>query len=181
VALITISRSHPQITPINADVKPLLPSLRKSAQSADNQIRGLDVSTPRTAPEKAAELLTAEIKSVGQVKQLENPDARVTLDTFNEEVDLLEKIAESGGGCSSFDSPRFISQFWEYSNINKAIYTYCQTAPAYGSLFSGRSQLLKWENGEGQLAHLMDEKKRLENYSSGIWIVWSSDRNRRGL
>ena len=41
-------------------------------------IRGVDVSEFRTATEKAAELLTAEIKSVEQAKQLQNPDARVT-------------------------------------------------------------------------------------------------------
>ena len=40
-----------------------------------NLIRGVDVSEPRTAAEKAAQLLTAEIKSVEQAKQLENPDA----------------------------------------------------------------------------------------------------------
>ena len=44
-----------------------------------NLIRGVDVSEPRTAAEKAAQLLTAEIKSVEQVKQLENPDARVVI------------------------------------------------------------------------------------------------------
>ena len=40
-----------------------------------NLIRGVDVSEPRTAAEKAAQLLTAEIKSVEQAKQLGNPDA----------------------------------------------------------------------------------------------------------
>ena len=50
-----------------------------------NLIRGLDVSKPRTATEKAVQLLTAEIKSVEQARQLENPDARVALE---EEVNL---------------------------------------------------------------------------------------------
>jgi hypothetical protein len=37
-----------------------------------NLIRGVDVSEPRTAAEKATQLLTGEIKSVEQAKQLEN-------------------------------------------------------------------------------------------------------------
>ena len=45
-----------------------------------HRMRGVDVSSPRTVAEKAAQLITAEIKSVEQAKQLENPDARVTLE-----------------------------------------------------------------------------------------------------
>lgn len=171
VALITLSRGN------------------AAGQSADllhsgeqgNWIRGLDVSEPRTAAEKAAGLLTDDVKGVEQGRQLGNPDARVALSAFNDEVGLLETLAESGGGCSSFDSPRFISQFWEHRVIKLDTYIYCQTAPTYEELFSGRSQLLKWENGGGQLAHLMEEKKRLEDYSSGIWIVWSRFTGKKGV
>jgi hypothetical protein len=38
-------------------------------------LRGLDVSIPRTAKEKAEQLVKTEIKQVKQAKQLENPDA----------------------------------------------------------------------------------------------------------
>lgn len=173
-------------------VKAILINLSRgnaAGQSADllhsgeqgNWIRGVDVSEPRTVGEKAAGLLTEHVKSVGQGKQLENPDARIALSAFNGEVALLEMLSESGGGCSSFDSPRFISQFWEYAKVKLDTYTYCQTAPEYEELFSGRSQLLKWENGKGQLAYLMQEKKRLENYSSGIWTVWSRFRGKKGV
>jgi len=73
------------------------------------------------------------------------------------------------------------SQFWEYSFVNRSIFIYCQTAPNSDFAFSGRSQLLKWENGKGELAFLMDEKRRLENYSSGIWIVWSRFIGKKGI
>ena len=43
-------------------------------------IRGVDVSDSRTASQKATELLTVEIKSVSQAKQLQNPDACITLE-----------------------------------------------------------------------------------------------------
>ena len=156
-----------------------LGSLTNSIQ--ENLIQGIDVSKYNTAAEKAMKLLTHEVKSVGQLTQLDNPDSRVSLELLQNHIPLLGVSAESGGGCSSFDSPRFISQFWEYINLDKNIYIYCQTAPTLGVLFSGRSQLLKWENGNGQLAHLMDEKKRIDNYSSGIWSVWSRFTGQRGV
>jgi len=151
------------------------------ANKIEHLLRGLDVSESRTAAEKATHLPTAEIKSIEQSKQLENPDARVAFGSLNKDLELLETFAESGGGCSSFDSPQFISQFWEYRTIQYNVFIYCQTAPNYDDLFSGRSQLLKWENGKGQLSNLMNEKKRLENYSSGIWIVWSRFIGKRGV
>ena len=59
--------------------------------SPDHLLHGLDVSEPRTAAEKAAGLLTEEIKSVEQKKQLANPDARVA---FEKELggELLKNI-----------------------------------------------------------------------------------------
>ena len=44
-------------------------SLFKRQDAASPLLRGLDVYEPRTAAEKAAQLLTAEIKSVEQAKQ----------------------------------------------------------------------------------------------------------------
>ncbi len=116
-----------------------------------------------------------------QAKQLENPDARVALEDMSGNANLLETISESGGGCSSFDSPRFISVYWEHVLVDLEKFIYCQTAPTSDHLFSGRSQLLLWENGGGHLSFLMNEKKRLENYSSGIWNVWSRFIGRKGF
>ena len=65
-------------------------SLFKRQDAASPLLRGLDVSEPRTAAEKAAQLLTAEIKNVEQAKQLENPDARVALEDETD-VPLLNK------------------------------------------------------------------------------------------
>ena len=58
---------------------------------------GVDVSSPRTVAEKAAQLITAEIKSVEQAKQLENPDARVALEESGEH-ELLTKYADGLNG-----------------------------------------------------------------------------------
>lgn len=146
-----------------------------------NNIAGIDVSESRTPSEKALMLKSSKLILIGQHKQLENPDARIALETMNNDHPLLESHADSGGGCSSFDSPRFISQFWEHGNVNYSVNIFCQSAPKTDVIFSGRSQLLRWENGEGDLSFMMSEKKRLENYSSGIWSVWSRFIGKKGL
>jgi hypothetical protein len=96
----------------------LLP-LGEGARRADegkNLIRGLDVSEPRTADEKAALLLTAEIQSVEQAKQLENPDARVTLEEV--QGDLLENYAISYKGITTGDDPKYRRSFWDFDRLS---------------------------------------------------------------
>lgn len=152
-----------------------------SSNSRVSLMNGVDVSKHTSVIKKSTGLISDEVVSVSQSDQLNNPDCRISLNLMQNDIPLLDKLAESGGGCSSFDSPRFISQFCEYPNINRRVYIYCQTAPSFESFFSGRSQLLRWEEGKGQLLHLMEEKKRLENYSSGIWSVWSRFIGKEGV
>ena len=78
-------------------------------------IAGLDVSAPRTAHEKAQQLIASEIKQVGQAKQLENPDARVSLKDLGK-ISLLEKYAYSYKGITTGDDYRYRRQFWESKN-----------------------------------------------------------------
>jgi very-short-patch-repair endonuclease/predicted GIY-YIG superfamily endonuclease len=116
-----------------------------------NLIRGVDVSEPRTASEKAAQLLTGEIKSVEQAKQLENPDARVALE---EEADLplLQENAEGLVGLQTGDDPRYVTIFWEFSKLDNSIWEYLQNTPnSLDSEFGGMINLVRWEKGHGTL------------------------------
>lgn len=144
-----------------------------------NLIRGVDVSEPRTAAEKAAQLLTVEVKSVEQAKQLENPDARIALEKALE-FELLGTIAQTGTGIQTFDSPRFLSQIWEHISYRSA-YIVCQTTVDEPKAYGGLSQCLKWEDGAGELAKLMQDKEIFENYKSGIWKAWSRFTGNRGV
>ena len=116
-------------------------------------IRGLDVSEPRTAAEKGTMLVTAEIKQVGQVKQLENPDARITLD---DEVDLplLSKYADGLVGLQTSDDPMFVLAFWEHEHINREIWELLQGTPIELKVDAGSSWLVRWEQGTGLLLSL---------------------------
>ena len=116
----------------------------------DHLLRGLDVSDSRSAAEKAAQLRTAEIKSVEQAKQLENPDVRIALEKRSQ-LHLMSKYAVSYQGITTGDNPRFIFNFWETNSINNEWRTFQSTGDE--SLhYSGRNQVFLWENGEGYLA-----------------------------
>lgn len=141
----------------------------------------IDVSEVIAVKDKAGGLVDLTVEFIDQQKQLENPDSRLLLEGFSHDTPLLESIAESGGGVSSFDSPRFIFKFWEFRELERKTYIYCQSSPSKEQEFSGRSQVLKWEEGRGDLRQLMMDKQELEGYSSGIWRVWSRFMGRPGV
>ena len=116
-------------------------------------IRGVDVSESRTVTEKAAELITAEIKQVEQAKQLENPDARVTLED-EDDFPLLNVYADALVGLQTSDDPMFVAAFWEISKMNKSIWEYLQSTPDAFKEDAGSSWLVRWEEGKGLLLSL---------------------------
>lgn len=113
-------------------------------------IRGLDVSPFRTPAEKAAELLTAEIKSSEQAKQLENPDARVALE---EEIEgpLFSKYAISMRGIVSGDNDKWIRSYWELPPKPEC-WRFLQTSPRETKHCTGKELIIDWRyNGDGML------------------------------
>ncbi|WP_372614824.1 Eco57I restriction-modification methylase domain-containing protein, partial [Halomonas sp.] len=115
-----------------------------------NWLRGVDVSEPRPTAQKATGLSENEVKSVEQIKQLENPDARISLDEASK-IDLLSAYATSYQGITTGDNPSFIFFFWETNSIQNEWRTFQSTGdePFH---YSGRNQVFLWENGEGYLA-----------------------------
>ena len=116
-----------------------------------NLIRGVDVSEPRTAAAKAAQLLTTEIKSVEQAKQLKNPDARIALED-EIELPLLKDIADGIVGIQTADDPRYVFYFWE---LNKVICAWDYMVGSPDSMngdFLGNCWTLRWEKGTGALS-----------------------------
>ena len=122
-----------------------------------NLIRGVDVSEPRTAAKKAAQLLTAEVKSVEQAKQLENPDARVALDDKTQ-FKLLAEYSSDSSGCLTSDSVSFYKYYWEVNFSNGDWLPLQSTVPQRRD-YSGLSQVIFWEKESGRLAKLVQEMK----------------------
>jgi len=125
--------------------------------NAASMISGLDVSKPRQPVEKAAVLRTGEVKSVEQVKQLGNPDARISFLDSNY-GDLLSKYSYSYHGLTSGDMPRMKMAFWEILN-NKDIWIPYQGTVNKSVLYGGNEYLLRWQNGTGAINELKGSRK----------------------
>jgi hypothetical protein len=128
-----------------------------------NLIRGVDVSEPRTAAEKASELLTVEIKSVEQARQLENPDARVALESALK-GELLEKNGYSYHGLTSGDTPRMKFAHWEILDSSD-IWIPFQSTVRGSEHYGGNEAILRWENGGGSILELQGARKD----GTGAW------------
>lgn len=120
-----------------------------SSGKPGNWIRGVDVSEPRTAAEKAAGLLADDVKSVEQGKQLENPDAIVQIDNDVGFQSPLKNFCTFLQGSSTGDEPKFAKAFWEISNLSR--WKFYQTAPDEGS-FSGRNHVWDWPSDQCELS-----------------------------
>jgi hypothetical protein len=122
-----------------------------ASTEAGNQIRGVDVSEPRTATEKATQLLSTEIKSVDQAKQLENPDAIVSfkyIDTNN----LIGNFASCWQGLVTADDNKFLNKYWEvdWDDLGQ-VWEKIQLQPYVSTHYTGRSSLIRWDKSIGDL------------------------------
>ena len=129
----------------------------EAGQSADllhsgepgNWIRGVDVSEQRAAAEKAAGLLTDEVKSMEQGKQLGNPDARITFES-QESGSLLVEYAVCPRGIISGDGDKWTRFFWEV-DISSRWRLLVGTTEAT-THFSGQQKVIDWvTGGDGML------------------------------
>jgi hypothetical protein len=170
VQLLTLSRGNGAVQ--SADLL--------DSDCKESWLRGVDISEPRTAVEKASGLIADVVKSVKQAKQLENPDSRITLERSTT-MDLLSDFAGTGTGVQTFDTPRFLTAFWELENIDPETYEKCQSTLGEPQFYGGRSQLLRWEKGIGGLAIMMQNKAEYENYKSAIWKAWTKHKGKKGI
>ena len=136
----------------------------------------MDVSEFRTASEKAAQLSEAEVKGVEQARQLENPDARVTLDRAmgdQEENDLLKKYVFDSSGCLTGDGVRFYRYCWEQPISDQ--WEFLQSTVNAIQTHHGRSLVVFWQNAKGELSRLAEEMKgtnhAVQNWQRGqdVW------------
>ena len=116
-------------------------------------LHGLDVASAATAQAKADALRVAPLQSVEQAKQLENPDARVGLETTSD-IPLLNKYAEGLVGLQTGDDPMFLMAFCETAYLDNAIWEYLQGTPNIFTAYAGQSWVVRWEQGKGLLLSL---------------------------
>lgn len=136
-----------------------------------NLIRGVDVSEPRTAAEKAVRLLTAPIDTDSQQKQLSNPDGRVSFGVKNE-YSLLSKFAVSYQGLRAGDKERFVLNHWEIQN-HRENWEPLRSSSKKESIFDGVSQIILWEKGCGALSTYAKEyRSQLHDMHESGNLAW---------
>ncbi|WP_324692124.1 DNA methyltransferase [Cobetia sp. D5] len=122
------------------------------SDSQDNLLRGVDVSERGEAAEKAEKLQRHDIKEVRQSAQLENPDSRISLEN-DATMHLLQNFAHGVHGFGSKDSPRFFKNFWEIIKLSND-WQFMSTTFSKTSKFTGKEQIVYWQEGKGVLAEL---------------------------
>jgi hypothetical protein len=122
-------------------------SNRRAASS--NSFAAIDAAA-QTSPELKAQKLRQGIQILaGQAGQLENPDSRITLEA-SEKGQLLEVLVTNHQGLSTGDNPRFCRSVWEVAKLGskwEAEQSTVDSPVPYG----GRSGILLWEGGRGDL------------------------------
>lgn len=130
-------------------VKAVLCTISRGAAPEDHLIHGLDVSAFRAPHEKAAALQTQPVQTVSQKKQLENPDARITLEEGGDIV-LLKTKCECFAGILNGDTPRFIRNYWEIVKYGD-LWSLQQTTVDDTSHYGGLSQIIYYDFKNGHL------------------------------
>ena len=151
-------------------------TLTKNTSNNSHLLRGIDASEPKTVQEKADILKSGQLSEANQKLQLDNPDARITLE-YNTSNTLLEEFAIALAGINTGDYARFGRSFWEFYKRSKD-WEFQQTTACETKDFSGYSQLFKWCNGSGEyLEHI----KSLNGRLGGSWKRGADFTGRKGV
>jgi hypothetical protein len=135
---------------------------------ASHEFFGLDVSEDTTPDEKDVSLQTRTISFASQKSQLQNPNARIGLETATARA-LLGKYADLGKGSVTGDGAHYLRKFWEILPVTGDWRPWLNT-PKDGDAFSGREHVVFWRN-EGE-----DVRKEL-----GAWLRGDNVFGRTGI
>lgn len=124
-------------------------SITQSNPDKSNIFCGIDASIKNTPADKALHIATEAFVSIGQPNQLNNPDARIVLES-GEHSTRLSEYAISVEGMSTGDSERYLALFWEVSSLS-VIWECFQRSPDAEGTYSGARAIVRWEKGEGTL------------------------------
>ena len=113
--------------------------------------KGINVSRQRTVDEKAIALSNHLLKEIDQKSQLNNPDARISLE---EKIDLplLRDVSDGIVGIQTADDPRYTFNFWELDKLSNTWDLMVGGPTEETGEFLGNSWVLRWEKGGGALS-----------------------------
>lgn len=140
-------------------------------------VKAIDVDHVSGAPAKALALRTAPLVEIDQASQMNNPDSKFLID--QQSTDPLLAIYASGfAGIQTGDYPRFGRLFWEIDKVGGG-WEFQQGTVVETTAYGGRSNILLWEEGRGELVQFVQE--RLGVGKEGAWIRGAEFKGRRGV
>jgi len=131
-----------------------LPVLTAKRPGPGHLMAGIDASGVAQPVEKAAVLAGRVPDTIGlvpQAEQLSNPDATITL-TQAKIKTRLGDFAHTYQGVGTADASRYIVRMLEVPSGQAGPWALYHMAPSHADGFSGCHSLLRWENGQGELA-----------------------------
>lgn len=131
-------------------VKAALVEISHEQPSESDKLIALDASDAKNTQEKSEVIANSELIELDQLRQLENPDARIIFkDT--DQTELLSNRAISMRGIVSGDNEKWGRRFWELGELRKR-WRFLQSTPPLKSHFSGKESVIDWNsNGDGML------------------------------
>ncbi|MBD9537149.1 SAM-dependent DNA methyltransferase [Stenotrophomonas sp. STM01] len=153
-------------------VQAVLLTQTRAKPSDGLKLRGVDASAPKVALEKATLLRDGELVEVSQKRQLDNPDARISLDDI-ERGALLSIHADSFLGLGTGDFEKFGRVFWELAGDGFTEWSYLQCSPDSHGAFEGLSHLVAWDSTEMRVRG-MDalHRERIHNQDQSGQQAW---------
>ena len=135
-------------------------------QESRSQFQFLDASTASGFDENANSVLMSETVWLSKQQVKANPDHRF-LSPRTISGGLLNEFAEARSGLHAGDLHQFFKSFWEVRDLAPD-WELVQTAVNETTPFSGREQILLWEQGVGRLSRLAESVRHL-NHAAQNW------------
>jgi hypothetical protein len=158
-------------------VKPIL-YIHSNRFQQDNSFSVLDTSYLNLIESKINGLLSKDILFLDQQIQKSNLGNRFSLTEFND-LPLLRTYANYYNGITTGDILRFSFKFWELECIDNSIYLFFRSTLDFTTNYGGCEQVLKWENGRGELINFV--KDRLGEKNTSQWIRLTEPPQRNGI
>ncbi len=128
-----------------------------SNRKRNKKITAIDAQKKDSIEEKLNYMKKGRLKKIEQEEMSNNVDSRIIPDVTGDR-ELLKKYASSLGGITSGDSPRFRKKFWEI-DLEIGTWVRQQGPPESTQEFSGRKNVLLWEEGEKEIKKYAEKGK----------------------
>ena len=123
-------------------VKAILVGIYRSTPTDASQFMGMDASENTTVDQKASVIAGMDFTLSSQMRQLQNPDYRISLDVISK-TPLLSAYASSYQGISSADLSHYGRFFWEVGNGNNSnVFVFWQSTVRKNIFYGGKELAL---------------------------------------